>query len=246
LSLLAIAFLFGFRRHIGEAVFPVKPGSSISREQQQRRTKFATVTPIVLAFVAISGLMIYLVFLNLSIAEVAGSRTALIKKEYMDQILSSTSFVAIPFLTPICIGYTMMFFGAATAFVWGGVIEYTQGELGITDSQLMARPYVLMNRHDFKIEDDSAMPDSAPYFYFEWDSQLPEPTAHVTGPLCEAHKRLLKYEGKRGVGQHAWACVNPDKKNDRHDFTLSHDSVTMQHIARKEANVLLRERLAAT
>ena len=86
----------------------------------------------------------------------------------------------------------------------------------------------------------------APYFYFEWDSQLPEPTAHVTGPLCEAHKRLLRYEGKRGVGQHAWACVNPDKKNDRHDFTLSHDSVTMQHIARKEANVLLRQRLAAT
>src|ERR1700731_767717 len=103
LSLLAIAFLFGFRRHIGEAVFPVRPGSSFSREQRRRRTNFGTVTPIALAFVAISGLVIYLVFLYLSIAEVAGARTALIKKENMDQILSGTSFVAIPFLGIICV-----------------------------------------------------------------------------------------------------------------------------------------------
>jgi hypothetical protein len=244
LSLLAIAFLFGFRRHIGEAVFPVKPGNSINREQQRRRANFGTVTPIALAFVAISGLVIYLVFLNLSIGEVAGSRTALIKKENMVQILSDTSFVAIPFLGVICASYTMMFFGAATAFVWGGLIECTQGELGITDAQLMARPYVLMNRHDFKVVDDSALPDSVPFFYFEWDSQSPQPTAHVTGPLCETHKRSLRYEGKRGVAQHAWVCVNPDKKDDRHEFTLSHDSVTMQHVARAKADALLQERLA--
>jgi hypothetical protein len=243
LTLLTIAFLFGFRRHIGEAVFPVKPGSSITREQQRRRTKFGTVTPIALAFVAISGLVIYLLSLNLSIAQVAGSSTALINKDYMDQILSSTSFVAIPFVSVICLGYTMMFFGAATAFVWGGLVEYTQAELGITDAQLMAKPYVLMHRHDFKIEDDTALPNSAPYFYFEWDSQSVEPRAHVTGPLCEMHKRRLKYEGKRDIGQHIWACLNPDKKNDRHEFILSHDSVTMQHLARTKAEALLKQRL---
>ena len=244
LSLLAIAFLFGFRRHIGEAVFPVRPGSSISREQQKRRTKFGTATPVLLAVVAVLGLVVYLVSLNLSIAEVAGSRSELIKKDSMEQILSGTSFVAIPFLGFICASYTMMFFGAATAFVWGGLIEYTQGELGITDAQLMARPYVLMSRHDFKVVDDAALPDAAPFFYFEWDSQSAQPGAHVTGPLCETHKRALKYEGKRGVAQHVWACVNPDKKKDRHEFTLSHDSIEMQHISRVKADALLQERLA--
>jgi hypothetical protein len=243
LSLLAIAFLFGFRRHIGEAVFPVRPGSSISREQQKRRTKFGTATPVALALIAIFGLVIYLVSLNLSIAEVAGASGAKITKESMEQILSGTSFVAIPFLSFICGSYTMMFIGAATAFVWGGLIEYTQGELGITDAQLMAKPYVLMSRHDFKVIDDTALPDSAPFFYFEWDPQSPEPAAHVTGPLCERHKRVLKYEGKRGVAEHAWVCVNPDKKNDRHEFTLSHDSVALQHLARAKADALLQERL---
>jgi hypothetical protein len=106
--------------------------------------------------------------------------------------------------------------------------------------------YVLMSRHDFKIDDDSALPGSAPYFYFEWDSHSHQPTAHVTGPLCETHKRRLNYEGKRGVGQHTWACVNPDKKNDRHEFTLSHDSVTMKHMALARADALLRERLAGS
>jgi len=242
-TFLAIAFLFGFRRQIGEAVFPVKLGRSINREQRRRRTQFAIVTPVVLATLAVFSLFGYLVFLNLSVSEVVALDAMPMTKEHVNQVLSDTAFFAIPFLTLICLTYTLMFFAAATAFVWGGLIEYVQGELGIRDAELLSKSYVLMNRQDFKLEDDSALPHSVPFFYFEWDPESAQLVTRVTGPLCETHDRQLVYEGKFGVAQHQWACINPEKKADRHVFTLTYDPVTMKNIARAIADDLLRKRL---
>jgi len=241
ISLLAIAVLFGYRRQIGQAVFPVVPGKSISREQLRRRTNYGTVTPIMLGSLAILGLIAYLTFLNLSIANVAeGQRQLIAGKQDMDMILFNTPLVAIPFLAPICLSYAMMFFGAATAFVWYGLIEYVQAEIRISDEDLIAKPYVLMNRHDFKLDDDSTMTDSIPFFYFEWDSQLEGPIAHVSGPLCETHNRKLQYKGKRGIGKHEWACIDPDKKKKNHIFILSYDTVIIRQMAKAKASTLLQ------
>ena len=243
LSLLAIAVLFGARRHIGQAVFPVKPGKSITRDQRKRRTTFAIATPILLAVLAVLGFIGYLIMINLSILAVAGSSSTLVQKNEMTRILSDTSIVAIPYLTPICIFYTLMFFGAATAFVWQGLVDYVQVELGISDKDLISNPYIVMNRYDFKLDDDSASSSSTPYFYFEWDSQLKNPVPHVAGPFCEVHDRKLQYRGKKDVGQYEWICVNPDKKKDAHTFALGYDVVTMRRNARSVADDLLQQEL---
>ena len=241
LTLLAIAFLFSFRREIGRAVFPGRPGRSISRKEWQRRVRFGTATPIVLGVLAILGLVGYLICLNLSIYEVAGT-SAPIEKDYMAQILAERPFVGIPYLAPICLSYTIMFFGAATAFVWTGLIEYVQSELGITDVQLITEPYVLMNRHQFKLDDDATIEGSAPYFYFEWDAQTRNPVPHVVGPLCDIHRGRLQYDGKESAGRYRWACISSDKDKE-HIFILSYDSIEIGQRAKNKAEILLQMEL---
>lgn len=245
-SLLAIAVLFGVRRSIGQAVFPHAETRCISQSAYRTRKIYGTGWPITLAVLAIVSLAAYLVFLHLSISDAARvQHVNITAKEEMERMLAKTPLVNIGYLAPIAISYATMFFTAAMAFVWLGLIEYIQNDLGISDSDLITKPYTLMTRQDFKLAHDAAESEATPYFFFEYDPRIEHPLALVSGPFCGQHHRLLRYDGKEAVGRHRWKCVNPEKKKDQHGITFPYDTVDAAYNARDEANRLLQSRLSA-
>jgi hypothetical protein len=247
LSFLAIAVLFGVRRSIGQAVFPPSETRCISQSEYRRRTIYGTAWPITLGFLAVVALGAYLAFVSVSLLEVAREQKVNIKgKEDMEQLLLEIPLVSIPYLAPMAIAYVTMFFAAATAFVWLGLIEYMQSDLKISDADLITRPYTLMTRQDFKLVHDVGESEASPYFYFEYDPRIVHPIALVSGPFCGQHHRLLRYDGKQSVGNHRWRCVNPDKEEDQHFVSFPYDTVDASHAARDEANRILQARLNAS
>jgi hypothetical protein len=246
LSFLGIAVLFGLRRSIGQAVFPHSETRCISRSEYRRRSIYGTVWPISLGFLAVLALGAYLVFVSVSLLDVAREQKVNINaKEDMARLLLDTPFVSIPYLLGIAVAYVTMFFASATAFVWLGLVEYLQSDLNISDADLITRPYTMMTRQDFKLTREVSESEASPYFYFEYDPRLERPIPLVSGPLCGQHHRLLRYEGKENVGQHRWRCVDAEKEKDHHFVVFPYDTVDASDAAREEANRILQSRLRA-
>jgi len=234
-SLLAIAILFGVRRSIGLAVFPHAENRCISRSAYRTRTLYGTFWPITLAILAIAALAAYLIFLHLSILDVARELYSSIKvKEDMERMLAETPLVKIGYLAPIAIAYVTMFLAAATAFVWLGLIEYIQDDLGISDSDLLVKPYTLMTREDLTLH--VAGFHTSTYFSFEYDPRIEHPVPLVSGPFCGQHHRLLRYDANMG-DSHRWKCVNPETKKDQHEILFPYE-----RRARDEAIRILQAR----
>ncbi|MCI0557738.1 MAG: hypothetical protein MN733_04530 [Nitrososphaera sp.] len=247
LSLLAIAILFGVRRSIGQAVFPHAETRCISESAHRTRKIYGTVWPITLAVLAIAALVAYLVCFSLSILDVADEQhVSITGTKEIEWILAETPLVRIGFLAPIAIAYVTMFLAAAAAFVWLGLIEYIQNDLGISDSDLITKPYTLMTRQEFKLAHDVAKSEAAAYFCFEYDPRNEQPVPLVSGPFCGQHHWLLRYDGKVAVGRHRWKCVNPVKEKDQHFISFPYDTVDAAYSARDEANRLLQARLNAS
>ncbi len=244
LSFLGIAVLFGVRRSIGQAVFPHSETRCISKSEYRKRTIYGTAWPIVLGVLAVIALGAYLMFVSISLLDIAREQGVSIKgREDMESLLFVTPLVSIPYLTGIAIAYVTMFFAAATAFVWLGLVEYLQSDLNISDADLIKRPYTLMTRQDFKLIHDLSESEASPYFYFEYDPRIVPPIPLVSGPFCGQHHQLLRYDGKEGVGRHRWRCVRSEKENDQHLVTFPYDTVDASYAAREEANRILQAQL---
>jgi hypothetical protein len=191
--------------------------------------------PIMLALVAVLALSAYLIYFDLSIEALAGTMLP------MEEILSSTTLVIIPYLSVLLIAYPVMFLSATMAFVWLGLVEYVQNEIGVSDADLITNAYTLMAKHEFKLNDPESLSESAPYFYFEYDRRVEDPTAAVSGPFCGRHQRRLTYFGKAEAAEHQWECINPEKQKDRHFVSFPYDTVDASTAAREKANALLTE-----
>jgi len=77
------------------------------------------------------------------------ARVTYLTSEAEDSILSRTSVSVIPGFLSLKLLYVLMFWGAAAAFVWLGLVEYMQRELEISDANLIRAPYRQMDRATF-------------------------------------------------------------------------------------------------
>lgn len=235
-SFLAIAVLFSVRRHIGQAVFPGPPGLCISDSQNRRRQRNAVIYPILLGSLAIVSLAGYLISIGYSLNSVQG---AMYNRQSISTILSETPLVNIPYLAFLCPTYVLMFFGATTVFVWLGLIEYVQMELGIRDGEMITNPYVLMAKEYFKIVDEPSTPSASVSFFFEYNPHIDNPKPILHGPFCIAHNNHLLYEGPSTNGKHIWICQDPAEEKIRHTIILSQDRIDLRKTAEHKAKLLL-------
>jgi hypothetical protein len=270
ISLLTIAFLFGIRRHIGEAVFPPQQTRVLPSTYVNRRRRWSVLIPLVLATVSIVSLALYLEVVRSAVAEVAVDRTFVgtgttslrdtlrtekraagwlfgdslrrglwvsavaessgtegriarityMTREAEDSILSHTSVSVVPRFLLLVLAYVLVFWGAAAAFVWLGLVEYMQRELSLSDASLIRAPYRQMDKRTFLIpgvEPDTSSPlvDGLRLpivFQAEFDPHQSHAQASVFGPLCGGlhGNRPLVYQGWDVVkALHRWACLKP-------------------------------------
>ena len=153
-------------------------------------------------------------------------------EEGVELVLGLTPSVDIPFHWPIEISYVFMFLGAALAFVWFGIIEYLQGELGLEDRQLLEDPYRVAPDRVFTVEKVHDLdPGPAPLFFtlsFSPDEDPPRLVSGPDGPWCMMHKNLLVFSGSGSeTDTHVWACIGTrDKKRvTLHTVTLAYNEI---------------------
>jgi hypothetical protein len=238
---LTIAVLFGVRRQIGEAVFPRAPGACISRWEYRRSRRCSTTYPIVFAGLAVISVAGYLLSMAASLETRASGYTW--TNRTATQMLSETLWRDIPYLIPIVATYALMFFATTTAFIWMGLIEYAQTELGIRDRDLIRTPYVPMPTGSFKLGIDLNNPDAFVLYDFEYDPQEVTPTPELHGPFCVRHYRRVFYEGLSD-GKHVWVCQDSEKKKSRHAIVLPHDDLDLPKEAQGKARMLIAAELA--
>src|ERR1043166_6721486 len=193
-SFLAIAILFSWRRYIGEAVFPNAPGRCISDAQYRRRRAYNSVIPAMLVVFAILALTGYLIAIQDSITSLQGHGGT--PPQTIEQLLKDTPFVDVPNNGFLDLAYGVMFVCATMAFVWLGLIEYVQNDLGVTDKDLITTPYSKMESKRFKLP-DSKDGSADVFFVCEFNPRAAVPQPLVKGPFCPLHQRPLSYAGRK-------------------------------------------------
>src|ERR1043165_1834153 len=153
LSLLSVAFVFNLRRRIGEVAFPVS--RRLTREQARRRRFHTIGVPLVLGTLAFGFLATYLVSVRESVMELARtgnpSETTIKKQADIAELLLNTPWVSIPYFWVLQAAYIGTFLCGVVAFVWLGIIEYVQMELGLSDRDLIANAYREMPVLEFRV-----------------------------------------------------------------------------------------------
>lgn len=297
-SLLTIAFLFGFRRPIGSMVFPQNENRVLPASVYRNRLLYRIVYPLTFIVISVVSLIIYLFIMQVSIERVAlhfsydeSSGESLFEilqvqpsgqgwlygteredsllisgkasgekdkrnivvyfktEKSVDKILNETASLDVPFRWPITLFYLSMFLGAVTAFVWLGLIEYIQEELGITDQNLLENPYTKAT--SLWVE----MPDVKDYnknvdivYWAEYDPQKEIPTVigEPIGPFCENHKhrqRIIPLKKDPDTNKYNWICRIYDKDQkkvvEEHSILLDFGPTELQDIASKHAQAKL-------
>ena len=115
----------------------------------------------------------------------------------IELIRQNTPSVEIPLHWPLEIFYVIMFLSAVLAFVWFGIIEYMQGELGLdyVDRKLLENPYRPVPVRIFEVPQvrDLKQYPSTVFFRLTYNPDDSPPTL-VTGPegpYCDSHKARL-------------------------------------------------------
>ncbi len=163
-------------------------------------------------------------------------------EEAVDLVRRLTPSAEIPLRWGIEISYVLMFWGAAMAFVWLGLIEYVQAELDITDRELLENPYMQAPARQFRVDEVFDLDKNPASLFFSLEYSLEQDKAVLisgpVGPFCEPHNILLrpKAQGER-EGTHVWSCqTKVDKKVvELHTVTLGFDKIEVRRHAEKAA-----------
>lgn len=146
------------------------------------------------------------------------------------------------------IAYVLMFGGAALAFVWFGLVEHLQSQLGLSDRELLERPYVLAPDHVFRIAEVKDLDESPAPVHFEmrYDPEKTPPAlvSGPHGPICSADGNVLTYLGGE-ADRHRWACTTIDYSSKEkktitlHEVTLPFDDIGVRERAVRAARAEL-------
>lgn len=152
-------------------------------------------------------------------------------EEAVDHVLRLTPSAEIPLHWGIEITYVLMFSTAALAFVWFGIIEYLQGELGLSDRDLLESPYRQAPDHQFAVDKVRDLDDdSAPLYFtlsYNPDEDPPKLISGPDGPFCTTHNTRLEYSSPgKEERTHIWSCRMQIKDSivTLHTLTLGFDS----------------------
>jgi hypothetical protein len=165
-----------------------------------------------------------------------------ISEDAYQRILRTSSSLSVPDFGLIILFYTSTFVSSVVAFVWLGLVEYVQHDLGVSDTQLLSDPYRQTRVTIFPLdaieigrESDQAIQQRL-YFQAEFDPDLGDREYRVTGPYCGIHRQQLQYVGHDGErDKEKWQCRYTENSNTMtHVVWLTHDLYTAADLAGRE------------
>jgi hypothetical protein len=138
-------------------------------------------------------------------------------------VLSSTPSLDIPYEAAIKCFYVVMFLGLSISFVWFGLIEYLQQELGYPDRALIERPYVPAEVRWYRVpEVQDAEGGKSVWFQFEYslEGTTVEGIGAPFGPICGDHDRVLRFGSCEGAADYRWHCIKGSGKEEKVEHTV--------------------------